>query len=198
MCIVRAFASKGIGRLADFSAHPQLAVFNTSSDTPIARALGCGSNIVCSEYFDGVGAADRSENVRNEDLQHLTFADATFDLVVSEDVFEHVRDAKRGFGEVHRVLKSGGLHVFSIPFSFDRRTEELFSRRDDEIVLHEPIEYHGDPLRGRIPCYTRFGFDLFDVLRDIGFGTRLDVSRFSEAQRFGTFDSFTFLARKIA
>ena len=36
----------------------------------------------------------------------------------------------------------------------------MFDRVGGEIVLREPIEYHGDPLRGRIACYTRFGIDL--------------------------------------
>lgn len=196
LAIVRAFAARGIGRLADFARHPDLLVLNTSSDTAIARALGRTPNIICSEYFDGANPESRRDDVRNENLERLSFADDMFDLVVSEDVFEHVCDADRGFREVHRVLKPGGVHVFSIPFAFGSKTEELFDRRDAGIVLREPIEYHGDPLRGRIPCYTRFGIDLFDALSAIGFDTRLELSLFAESRRFGTFDSFTFVARK--
>ena len=197
ICIAQAFAARGIGRLADFAQHPELLVLNTSSDTPLAHALGRAPNIVCSEYLDGVEPANRRTDVQNENLKRLSFADDTFDLVISEDVFEHVRDSDRAFREVHRVLKPGGVHVFSIPFAFGRRTEALFDRVGGEIVLREPIEYYGGPLRGRIACYTRFGIDLFETLGAIGFDTRIELSRFAEAQRFGTFDSFTFIARKL-
>jgi SAM-dependent methyltransferase len=111
-------------------------------------------------------------------------------------VFEHVPDYRRGFQEVHRVLKKGGYHVFSIPYHFDRKTRDLFEMDNGKRRLHEPVEYHGDPVRGTIPCFTHFGYDLIDFLDNIGFESRIDVSRFVDEERWRTYESFTFVTRK--
>jgi SAM-dependent methyltransferase len=44
----------------------------------------------------------------------LPFADASFDLVVSDQVFEHVQDQDAAFSEISRVMRSSAasLHVF--------------------------------------------------------------------------------------
>jgi SAM-dependent methyltransferase len=194
--IANTFRKRGIGRLSDFSAHPELAVFNTSAKGSIHRALGSGPNIACSEYFDGVAPGGYKGGVLNQDLQSLTFADASFDLVISEDVFEHVPDFRKGFAEVHRVLKRGGAHIFTIPYYPDRKTRDLFRMVDGKPVLFEPIEYHGDPLRGQIPCFTHFGYDVIGFLEDLGFETRLEWAWYAEQARHGTFDCYTFIAVK--
>lgn len=50
---------------------------------------------------------------RSEDLP---FADASFDLVVSTDVLEHVIDLHATLMEMHRVLKPGGHLVARVPY----------------------------------------------------------------------------------
>ncbi len=45
----------------------------------------------------------------------LPFADREFDLVAAFDVIEHVEDDRRVFGELARVLKSGGVLLCSVP-----------------------------------------------------------------------------------
>jgi SAM-dependent methyltransferase len=50
----------------------------------------------------------------DRDPYHLPFDDCTFDVVISDQVFEHVMDYPTTLREVHRVMKPGGafLHVF--------------------------------------------------------------------------------------
>ncbi len=47
--------------------------------------------------------------------EHLPFADASFDLVVSVWVLEHLKEPSTVFGEVARVLRPGGHFVFLTP-----------------------------------------------------------------------------------
>lgn len=47
------------------------------------------------------------------DATHLDFADATFDLVYSFNVFEHLPDPAATFAEITRVLRPGGRAVVS-------------------------------------------------------------------------------------
>ena len=48
--------------------------------------------------------------------EHLPFADAVFDLVVSQEVLEHVRDPFQAMREMKRVLKRGGILYCQVPF----------------------------------------------------------------------------------
>jgi SAM-dependent methyltransferase len=195
-CILDAFREKGVAKLSDFSKREDIVVFNTSSRSPIAKKLGTSENIVVSEYFDDCKPGESKNGILCQDVEQLTFPDAHFDVIISEDVFEHVKNWRKGFSEVYRVLKKNGLHVFSIPFYFDRKTEELFTIKDGKYKLHNPIEYHGDPFRGTIPCYIHFGYDLFDFLRGMGFETRLIISHYEDDLKFVTYNSYTFISRK--
>lgn len=49
------------------------------------------------------------------EITDLPFGDRTFELVSAFDVVEHTEDDQRVFGEVSRVLKGGGVFVFSVP-----------------------------------------------------------------------------------
>lgn len=195
LCILEAFADMGIRKLSDFRSRPDLDVYNASANGPIPKALG-GGNVVLAEYFDDVAAGSLKDGIQCQNLEALTFKDGRFDLVISEDVFEHLKDYRRGFAEVFRVLKPGGYHIFTIPFYFDRRTRELFDLVDGAPVLRQPIEYHGDPLRGNIPCYTHFGYDLLDFLREAGYQAKVRLSSYKEENHFGTFDCYTVVTRK--
>ena len=50
----------------------------------------------------------------DRDPYRLPFDDCTFDVVISDQVFEHVMDYPTTLREVHRVMKPGGafLHIF--------------------------------------------------------------------------------------
>lgn len=45
----------------------------------------------------------------------LPFDDASFDLIISDQVFEHVLDQVSVFRELHRITKPGGRHFHIIP-----------------------------------------------------------------------------------
>src|SRR6476619_4197492 len=45
----------------------------------------------------------------------LPYEDNTFDLVISDQVFEHVQDQVRAFQELHRITKPGGHGMHIIP-----------------------------------------------------------------------------------
>ncbi len=143
---------------------------------PVAEQLRACLLFTCSEYFDDVPPGDFADNgVMCQDLQNLTFRDDEFDLLISQDVFEHVPDAERAFRETHRVLKQGGRHVFTVPFNRHAETTVVRAELTAEGIRHLlPPEYHGDPLRkeGAL-AFRTFGRDLIPLLDRLGFHVTL-------------------------
>ena len=79
---------------------------------PNALILDFGAgNPAPAELFDNVVRMDfvhyRSGDVVSTE-RNLPFRDEAFDHVISESVFEHVRDPWHSAAELHRVLKKGG------------------------------------------------------------------------------------------
>ncbi len=123
---------------------------------------------VASEYFGPEYRPGEIVNgTRHEDLQRLSFADASLDVVITSDVMEHVPDAPAAEREIVRVLRPKGWYLFTIPFYFtlehDRIRAEL--RPDGTIVHSEPPEYHGDPVRGAATALVYRDFSETDLRR---------------------------------
>ena len=200
LCVLRQFSDMGIRRLSDFAHSPGIKILNTSAFSPIARALGQASNILNTEYFDDCASGQTKDGVLCQNLENLAIDSSALDLVITEDVFEHVKNIERGFSEVHRVLKIGGRHIFTIPFFFDKPTRHLFEKKkdtDEYVPIILPVEYHGDGLRGRIPTYHYIGYDMFDMLSKTGFRTTVYFSEFHEYKKYATYNCFTFISEKL-
>jgi SAM-dependent methyltransferase len=123
-----------------------------------------------SAYFADVTPGGMRDGIRCEDVQRLTYADASFDLVTHTEVLEHVPDDARAFADLHRVLRPGGLMLFTVPLHGGERTVER-ARIRDGVVEHllEPV-YHTDPLRGEgILAFRDYARDIVERLRDAGF-----------------------------
>jgi SAM-dependent methyltransferase len=56
----------------------------------------------------------RSE-LRQGSVYELPYADASFDLVVSFSMFEHLHEYEKGLAQVARVLRPGGLFLLGMP-----------------------------------------------------------------------------------
>jgi SAM-dependent methyltransferase len=118
-----------------------------------------------SEYVAGMAPGASVHGQRREDLQDLSFADASFDLVITSEVLEHVEEPWVAFGEIRRVLRPGGRHVFTVPHVAGEPTT---GRQGKPAVLHiDPMNPAG------IPVTTDFGDDLPELLIELGFETHV-------------------------
>ncbi len=138
-------------------------------------------NYLCSNYTDVVGSeyvSDTCESGRlidgvlHEDAMQLSFAGSSFDLYLSQDVFEHVADYKRIFTEAYRIIRGKGFLVFTIPFHFDRDEITLRAKlnRSGKVEYLLSPQYHGNPIaeEGSL-VFTDYGWDLLKYIREVGF-----------------------------
>lgn len=140
--------------------------------------------------------------VTNQNLECLTFADQSFDIVITSDVMEHVRLDGRAHREIHRVLRPGGIYVFTVPH--DRSRDETLVRvqvvnADDpskDVYILEP-EYHGDA-NAEDACgalaYRTYGRDLEAHLAELGFD--VEYSR-EDFPALGILNTELYYCRKV-
>ena len=150
----------------------QRAVYELSSSGPLVTYLKShSSSLTLSEYFDDISPGSISTSgIPCEDVQHLTFQDATFDLCTCTEVFEHVADDLKGFSEVCRILRPGGFFVFTVPLAATETTTERTVFRNGQWINVLPAEYHGDRLRGpHVFCYRNYGNDILERVIASGF-----------------------------
>jgi SAM-dependent methyltransferase len=132
-----------------------------------------------SEYRGPDRLGEVIDGARNEDICRLTYADESFDLVLSSDTLEHVPDFRAALHETRRVLRPGGRHVFTVPIVASRASTDTRALIDgDGDVVHVlPPLYHGRgaglyryvPVGDDLLTFTEFGRDLVDHMREAGF-----------------------------
>jgi SAM-dependent methyltransferase len=157
----------------------ELVTAPTLASLRLAEINSCGGlhrwlrqlpGLVYSEY----GGTD---GVRHEDLMNLTFADATFDLVLTSETLEHVPDVPRALAEIRRILRPGGQHVFTVPVICDRPRSRTCALLQGETLVHlRPPSYHGSPGQRAedMMVMTEFGADLMETLARAGFEVGLE------------------------
>jgi SAM-dependent methyltransferase len=136
-------------------------------------------NLSFSEYRGSHRLGEVVGGARNEDMCRLTYANESFDIVLSSDTLEHIPDFRQALRESYRILRPGGRHIFTVPVVVSR--PETFPRADikaDGSIDHKlaPL-YHGRgagpfrymPAGGDLLAYTEFGGDVEQLLGEIGF-----------------------------
>jgi len=113
----------------------------------------------------------RSGGIRHEDVTKLSFLDASLDMIVSNDVFEHVPNPEMAFRECARVLRPGGQMLATIPFHSNSDTSTVRAV-PEKMGIHYilPATYHGNPVSadGSL-VFTDFGWDIIQSFLAEGF-----------------------------
>lgn len=80
----------------------------------LSKTLYGMDSFVCSDFLpDTELGTEIKKGVFCQDIEKLTFSNESFDLVITEDVFEHVRNYENGFlMKFHMFSKKKGLSYF--------------------------------------------------------------------------------------
>ena len=122
---------------------------------------------------------------QSEDLEHQTFTDESFDLVITQDVFEHLFRPDLAIREIARTLSAGGAHICTVPLVNREKPSQRRARLIEGKLIHElPPVYHGNPISDDGSLVTvDWGFDISDYFDQAsGLGTTIF---FLDDLRFG-------------
>jgi 2-polyprenyl-3-methyl-5-hydroxy-6-metoxy-1,4-benzoquinol methylase len=120
-------------------------------ERPRILDMGCGTGwltSILSEFGEAVGVDLAPEAARKRHL-HIQFIEADittwqpdldrFDVVVSQEVIEHVHDQAGLVGRMHRLLRPGGYLILTTPNArITSHGPEEWKRR----FRHQPVENH--------------------------------------------------------
>lgn len=141
------------------------------------------------------------DNLTNQNLEALTFADGSFDIVVTSDVMEHIRLDFPAHREIRRVLRRGGVYLFTVPHFRDRfetyyRVAVTDPKNPAKDVFLTEKEFHGDVNSpdGKALSYRSYGTDLDETLKEIGLSVEYIKEDFPET---GIMNTELFYCRRL-
>lgn len=150
---------------------PNLRIHESSpsnSGASLAMRSRC-PGYIASQFHPGATLGSIVDGHSNQNLEQQTFPDESFDLVVTQDVLEHLFHPDRGFKEIARTLRKGGAHVFSVPIINRHRKSKVWAELDEngELRFLGTPEYHSNPVDPEgCPVTMHWGFDIVDSIRD--------------------------------
>jgi SAM-dependent methyltransferase len=129
-------------------------------------------NLRYSEY------GSTSSDIPSESLMGLSYADSSFDLVVTSETLEHVPDLELALREIHRVLKPNAVHIFTVPVVWERATTRQRAYLQNGALIHAlPPSYHGNrpekETKGEYLVFYEFGADFVERCRRADFDIRV-------------------------
>ena len=126
------------------------------------------SRYLLPEVARGVAVGD----ITCQDLESLTFPDESFDLVITQDVLEHVLRPEQAVAEIARVLRPGGAHVFTVPIVHGGQTVVRAIPSESGIEHILAPDYHGDSL-----VIREWGDDFVSFVSDHTGGSDTEICR---------------------
>jgi hypothetical protein len=163
--------------------YPEWRTLKIHESSPAERGTSLKLRQECPGYvashFDPTipfGTIHPSGQYRSEDLEHQTFDDESFDLAITQDVFEHLFNPDLAIREIARTLRPGGAHIGTVPLVRREQPSRRRARLSEGKIIHElPPEYHGNPLSPDGSLVTvDWGFDIANYLgRVSGLSTTL-------------------------
>lgn len=120
-----------------------------------------GFSVTTSEFINGVQSGKTINGTLVQDAQHTSFNDETFDLITSNQVFEHIPEFNAVINECHRILKASGILMFAVPLYETSRTQRNAYIDSGNLIFLGTPEYHDSRIEGPgcTPVFWRFSIN---------------------------------------
>ncbi|MBS1736086.1 MAG: class I SAM-dependent methyltransferase [Bacteroidetes bacterium] len=184
----------------ELNPYPEDIIYITEQVTPLFGILATKyKNLIGSEFLGpDVKPGQIINDVRHEDMTNLSLQSSSVHHYLSFECFEHIPEYKKAIPEIYRVLKPGGTFLGSFPFDINAPHNFIKAKIEngETIYLTEP-EYHGDPVNAKgILCYTIFGWEMLEELRQTGFKDVYAILIWSDIFSYLGGEQVFFIAKK--
>lgn len=154
--------------------YPEWATLAIHESSPAGRGASLKLKQKCQQYVGSHFFPDfplgetHNSGWKNENLEAQSFEDESFDLVITQDVMEHIFNPKRAFAEIERTLKPGGAHICTVPLVRKHDCSQVRAQlsKQGEIEYLFPAEYHGNPIDNKGSLVTmHWGYDVCEYIQ---------------------------------
>jgi SAM-dependent methyltransferase len=122
---------------------------------------------VGSQFIPGAELGSAWNDYVVQDLERQTFGDSSFDLVITQDVFEHLFDPAAAIREIVRTLRPGGAHIMTVPIvRKGKPSRRRASLKDGVVINHLEPDWHGNPVGEKSLVTVDWGYDIADFLAE--------------------------------
>jgi hypothetical protein len=149
-----------------------VAIYAPEALTEFALVLrGRYPRFIGSEYAETAEQRQKLFPIMYQDLLNVDFPSNSFDLIISNEVLEHVPDLPRALSETARILKPSGVMIATVPFCYgNRATTRKAWFVDGKLQYAGEPEYHGNPVDPKGSLVFQIpGWDILDMCRHAGF-----------------------------
>jgi hypothetical protein len=140
-----------------------LKIFLGESQTPFAsHLLQLAPNCTTGNFFSNT-IDSTSPSANQEDICKLSYSDASYDLVIYNDVIGLAHSIEDSLGEVRRALKPGGSFLATFPFAYGQE-QSIMKSIPPGHTSGSHVTTNTAKSQYRIP-----GWDIIKQSRDAGF-----------------------------
>lgn len=99
---------------------------------------------------------DYEKGIKYADIRSLPYENETFDAVIAFEVMEYFMETQTALNEVRRVLKSGGVFYFSVPFICPVHGNAKVESEDTDFVRYTSKAWSVllDPIFTQVEVYS--------------------------------------------
>lgn len=122
---------------------------------------------LATHFFPDRPLGEEEKGYLNINLESQDFENEMFDLVITQDVMEHVFYPGKAFSEIARTLNTGGSYIFTVPLVNKNKPSEIWAsiNNDGTIEFLKEPEYHGNPIDANgCPVTMHWGYDICDFI----------------------------------
>jgi Methyltransferase domain len=112
------------------------------------------------------GTVHATRGYRSENLEDQTFDNEMFDIVITQDVFEHLLHPDKAIQEIARTLRPGGAPIMTVPIvNKNKPSRRRAGLENGQIKHYLEAQYHSNPIDPEGSLVTvDWGYDIASYL----------------------------------
>lgn len=146
-----------------------------------------------THYFPAQEQGKMISGWRNENIEATTFQNGQFDIVISQDVLEHIFHPGKCFVDVYRTLSDDGIFISTFPIrkqQIESHVPRVKLNNNGSVEHLKEPEYHGNPISGSGALVTfDYGYTIHQMI-PCWADFNVEVARFCD-RRMGVLGEYT-------